>query len=105
MISFQVLETFTAAPLNMVSNICDLELVAQGGKMILYTATRAGGGVMALDVTSQMSLVDQESVAPGLALPAEAVIERVTINGTEHLIVTGANSFVGVHIVEALLAA
>ena len=47
MISFQVVETFTAAPLNMVSGISDLELVVQGGKVLLYTATRAGGGVLA----------------------------------------------------------
>ena len=91
MISFQVVETFTAAPLNMVSGISDLELVVQGGKVLLYTATRAGGGVMALDVGGAMTLVDQEAMAPGATLPAEAVIERVTINGTPHLIVTGAN--------------
>ena len=91
MISFQVLETFTAAPLNMVSGICDLELVVQDGKVLLYSATRAGGGVLALDVSSGMELVDQESLTPGLALPAEAVLETVTINGVSHLIVTGAN--------------
>lgn len=75
----------------MVSNISDMELVVQGGRVLLYTATRAGGGVLALDVTVQMALVDQENVSPGAALPAEAVIERVTINGTAQLIVTGAN--------------
>jgi Ca2+-binding RTX toxin-like protein len=75
----------------MVSGISDLELVVQGGKVLLYTATRAGGGVLALDVGGAMTLVDQEQITPGLALPAEAVIERVTINGTAHLIVTGAN--------------
>ena len=75
----------------MVSNISDLELVVQGGKVLLYTATRAGGGVLALDVTGTMALVDQENISPGAALPAEAVIERITINGTSHLIVTGAN--------------
>ncbi|MBN8629830.1 MAG: hypothetical protein J0L76_03125 [Rhodobacterales bacterium] len=91
MISFQVVETFTAAPLNMVSGISDLELVVQDGKALLYSATRAGGGVLALDVSGAMALVDQDSVTPGAALAADAVIERVTINGATNLIVTGAN--------------
>jgi hypothetical protein len=58
--SFQVMETFTAAPLNMVSGICDMELVVQGGNTLLYTATRAGGGVLALDVDAAMVVVDQK---------------------------------------------
>ena len=91
MISFQVVETFTAAPLNMVSGISDLELVVRDGRVLLYTATRAGGGVLALGIDGAMALVDQKQIAPGLALPAEADIERVTINGTPHLIVSGAN--------------
>ncbi|WP_137111474.1 calcium-binding protein [Rhodobacter sp. SY28-1] len=91
MINFLVTETFTAAPLNMVSGICDLELVVQGGKIVLYTATRAGGGVLALEVGTTLTLLDQESISPGMALPTEATIETVTINGVTHLIVTGAN--------------
>ncbi|MFM7443807.1 MAG: calcium-binding protein, partial [Tabrizicola sp.] len=91
MINFLVVETFTAAPLNMVSGITDLELVVQGGKTILYSATRAGGGVLALEVGASLSLLDQEYVAPGTSLPVEATIETVTINGATHLIVTGAN--------------
>jgi hypothetical protein len=90
-ISFLVVETFAAAPLNVISGICDLKIVVQGGKTLLYTATRAGGGVMALDIGSTMTLLDQENISPGLSLPAEATIETVTINGTTHLVVTGAN--------------
>ena len=90
-INFLVMQTFTAAPLNMVSGINDLELVVQGGKTILYSATRAGGGVLALEVGASLTLLDQESIAPGVSLPTEATIETVTINGTSHLIVTGAN--------------
>ncbi|NHB77831.1 M10 family metallopeptidase C-terminal domain-containing protein, partial [Rhodobacter calidifons] len=91
MINFLVVETFTAAPVNVISGICDLELVVQGGKTLLYTATRAGGGVLALEVGAAMALVDQKNIAPGTALPAPARIETVVINGTPHLIVTGAN--------------
>ena len=91
MINFLVVETFAAAPLNVISGICDLKIVVQGGKTLLYTATRAGGGVLALDLGSTMTLLDQENIAPGLSLPAEATIDTVTINGTTHLVVTGAN--------------
>lgn len=90
-INFLVRETFTAAPLNMVSGICDLEIVVQGGKTYLFSATRAGGGVLALEVGPALTLLDQEIIAPGLTLPAEATVETVVINGTTHLIVTGAN--------------
>ena len=96
MLGFQVVETFTAAPLNLVSGISDMELVVQGGKVLLYSATRAGGGIMALEVGASMSLIGQENLAPGMTLPAEATVETLTINGTTHLVVTGANH-AGVH--------
>ena len=92
MYTFRVGETFTAAPLNLVSGISDMELVEQGGKLILYTATRAGGGLMALDVGQAMVLVDQEMLAPGTSLPAEARLELLTISGTPRLIATGPNA-------------
>ncbi|MBL9051711.1 MAG: hypothetical protein JNK19_16485, partial [Tabrizicola sp.] len=91
MLNFQVLETFAAAPLNMISGISDMELVVQGGNVLLYTATRAGGGVLALDVDGAMTLCDQRTLAPGTTLPAEAVLETVMVNGARHLVVTGGN--------------
>jgi Ca2+-binding RTX toxin-like protein len=89
--SFQVVETFTAAPVNLVSGIGDVKLVAQGGNLMLYTATRAGGGVLALDVDGAMTLADQELLATGAALSAEAQLDRLMLGGTPHLIVTGPN--------------
>ena len=91
MYTIQVVETFTAAPLNMVSGISDMELVVQGGNTLLYTATRAGGGVLALDVDAGMVLVDQEQVAPGITLPAKATLDLLQVNGAAQLVVTGAN--------------
>ena len=85
------METFTAAPLNLVSGISDMELLVQGGNILLYTATRAGGGVLALDVDAGMTLIDQEQTAPGITLPAEATLETLQINGAAQLVVTGAN--------------
>ena len=92
MYTFQVVETFTAAPLNLVSGINDMELVTQGGNVLLYTATRAGGGLMALDVDQAMTLVDQRQVAPGVTLPAPARLELLSLGGTQHLVTTGANT-------------
>ncbi|WP_431300716.1 calcium-binding protein [Tabrizicola sp. BL-A-41-H6] len=91
MYSFQVVETFTNAPLNLVSGIGDMELAVQGGNLMLYTATRAGGGVLAIDVDAGMTLVDQRQLAPGMTLPAEATLDVVSVSGVQHLIVSGAN--------------
>lgn len=89
--TFQVVETFTAAPVNMISGISDMELVLRGGNLMLYTATRAGGGVLALDVDAGMTLSDQELVAPGITLPAPARLDVVTVNGQPQLLLSGAN--------------
>ena len=90
--SFQVVETFTAAPLNLVSGINDLKLVEQAGRTLLYAATRAGGGILALELDGTMSAVDQEQMAPGAALPAPANLDVLTINGVHHLVVGGASN-------------
>lgn len=89
--TFQVVETFTAAPLNLVSGINDLRLVIQGGQTVLYAATRAGGGVLALDADGPLSVIDQEQLAPGATLPAPASLDLLMINGSQHLVVGGAN--------------
>ncbi|WP_103258867.1 calcium-binding protein [Tabrizicola aquatica] len=91
MFNVHVVETFTAAPLNMVSGISDMELVVRGGNLVLYTATRAGGGVLALDVDGAMTLVDQENMAAGTTLPAPAGLDLLTVNGAQHLVVSGAH--------------
>jgi Ca2+-binding RTX toxin-like protein len=90
--TFRVVETFAAAPLNLVSGINDLELVEQGGRLMLYTATRGGGGVLALEVGATMTLVDQEAIAPGSTLPAPARIEVLTAGGVQRLVITGSNT-------------
>jgi Ca2+-binding RTX toxin-like protein len=90
--SFRVVETFTAAPLNLVSGINDMELVEQGGRLMLYTATRGGGGLMALEVGAALTLVDHESIASGVTLPAPARIELLAVDGTQRLVVTGTNT-------------
>ena len=92
MYSFRVVETFTAAPLNMVSGINDMELVEQGGQLMLYTATRGGGGIMAVEVGAAMTLADLRALASGTTLPAPAQVELLSLGGVPHLVVTGPNA-------------
>ncbi|MDX5351162.1 MAG: hypothetical protein LPJ95_10745, partial [Paracoccaceae bacterium] len=68
-----------------------MELVVRGGNLVLYTATRAGGGVLALEVDGAMTLLDLESLAHGTTLPAPAGLDLLAIGGTPHLVVSGAN--------------
>ncbi len=91
MYSFSVIETFTDAALNLVSGICDMDIVVTPGGVRLYTATRVGGGVLAISVGPSMVRIDEalsELRAPGIA-PAQ--LEMVTLNGVQSLMVTGAN--------------
>ncbi len=91
MYSFQVVETFLDGPVNLLSGITDLEIVQSGGVTRLYSATRAGGGIVALTVGAQMSLIDQEVTATNLVLPAPARLEFATLNGYTSVIVMGAS--------------
>jgi Ca2+-binding RTX toxin-like protein len=100
--SFRVVEVFSAAPLGMISGINDMELVERGGRLMLYTATRGGGGLLALEVGATLTLTDQESLAPGVTLPAPARLEIMTIAGVPRLVVTGGNTGgVQTHVLEA----
>ncbi|MGB8814421.1 MAG: hypothetical protein WCC57_14675, partial [Paracoccaceae bacterium] len=68
-----------------------MTLVQTGAGLRLYTATRAGGGVLALSVGASLGLLDQAGTASGSTLPAPARLETVVVNGQEVLIVTGSN--------------
>jgi Ca2+-binding RTX toxin-like protein len=89
--SFQVVETFLDGPVNLLSGITDLEIVQSGGVTRLYSATRAGGGIVALNVGPQMTLIDQEITATNAVLPAPARLEIATVNGYTSVIVMGAS--------------
>ncbi len=92
MASFQVIETFRDGPAFYLSGIADLQVVAGGGGLRLYSATRPGGGVLALDVGMTMTLNDLVSLAVVAAIPAAPRIDIATINGADMLIVTGGNA-------------
>jgi Ca2+-binding RTX toxin-like protein len=89
--SFQVVETFLDGPVNLLAGITDLEIVQSGGVTWLYSATRAGGGIVALNVGAQMTLIDQEVTATNSVLPAPARLEFATVNGYASVIVMGAS--------------
>ena len=91
MYSFSVIETFTNAAVNLVSGITDLEVVTAGGVTRLYSATRAGGGVMAIDVGASMVKIDEVLTATNTVLPAPAELELVTLGGRASMMVSGAN--------------
>ena len=91
MYTFDVVETFLGGPVNLLSGITDLEIVQSGGVTRLYSATRAGGGVSALDVGAQMTLLDQEPTATNTMLPAPARLEMAVLNGVASVLVMGAS--------------
>lgn len=91
MYNFSVIETFTDAPLHLVSGICDLEAVTTAGVTRLYTATRAGGGVLAIEVGASMVRIDEALTATSTPLPAPAHLEMVTLGGVSAMLVSGAN--------------
>lgn len=91
MYSFQVVETFLGGPVNLLSGITDLEVVQSDGAVRLYSATRAGGGITALNVGAQITLIDQEITATTSVLPAPARLEMALLNGVASVIVMGAS--------------
>ncbi len=91
MYSFQVVETYLDGPVNLRSGITDLEIIQTGGVTRLYAVTRAGGGITALNVGAQMTLIDQEVTLASAVLPAPARLEMTTLNGNACVIVMGAS--------------
>ncbi len=81
-----IVATFRAAPDNVDSGVTDL--IVAGG--VLYAATRAGGGVMALDVAGAgIGLINWRGLAPGGTLPAPSRLTLAELGGDPGLIVTG----------------
>lgn len=90
MFTFQIVETFTSGALNLISGVRDLLLWQSGGTTMLYGATRAGGGVIAVNVNGQMVLADTQTMGSGARLPVDATLDVLTISGNSHLVVSGS---------------
>ncbi len=91
MYAISVIERFSDAPLNMISGITDIAVVRDGGVARLYTATRAGGGVLALQVGDAISRIDLEGLPSGPSLDAPARVDVIETGGAKNLFITGAN--------------
>ena len=91
MYTLQHLETFTAGPLNLISGIDDLDLVAHNGNLMLYAGTRSGGGVVALDVDQAMTLVNTVTFSVTSQLPVGATLDMIVVSGQPRIVVSGSN--------------
>ena len=92
MVSFRVVETFLGAPLHVVSGVTDMALRRTAQGLVLYAATRAGGGVMALEVDAGMALLGWQGLAAGQVLSAPSKLCILQLNGQDSLMVTGPNA-------------
>ena len=84
-------ETFVTGPLNLLSGIGDMVLTEQGGNLMLYAATRAGGGVIACDVDGAITLVDQVTFSITSQLPVQPTLDVINIGSNRNLVVSGSN--------------
>ena len=88
---FTVGEVFTNAPLNMISWISDFLVTDQGGRRVLYAASRSGGGVIAIGIDGGMTLLDQISLSVNTALSAPPSLDIVSFAGKPRLVMSGTN--------------
>lgn len=90
MFRVELRQTFTSAPFNMVSGIGDMFLRQTASGAVLYTSTRAGGGLLALNVTGgSMALLSQVTLPAGSQLSARPNLDLVEIGGIPYLITSG----------------
>ena len=89
MFGIDVTETFTDAPLNLVSGIGDMMLTEIGGKLFLLTSTRAGGGFMMLEIDGGLSVVSQGTLRSGAVLSAPPTLDVYTVGTRNYMIISG----------------
>lgn len=78
----------------MLVGITDIFARIVDGKVQIFTATRAGGGLLAFELDpageAGLSLLDTQDLAAGKGLGAPSQLQMVTIAGQDRLIWTGA---------------
>ncbi|MCB5408458.1 calcium-binding protein [Pseudogemmobacter faecipullorum] len=90
MFRFSWIETFTEAPLHMLSGIEDLLILqAPGGGFMLYSLTRAGGGVLALQIDGPLRLSGSYDIRSSGGLSAGPELAALSLNGAQMLLVSG----------------
>lgn len=85
---------FTGAPAAYLAGISDIELVDLGAGLRLYTATRAGGGLLAFSLSEgpgevSLALRDALALPAGETLPAPLRLQATVIGGTRALLLSG----------------
>ncbi len=94
MYSFGVAGTFLGAPLHVVSGVTGMQLRQSASGLTLYAATRAGGGLMAIDVTTGLVLRDYVEIATNNVLSAASRVSVMDIGGQPAVILTGPHGAV-----------
>jgi Ca2+-binding RTX toxin-like protein len=86
----RVVGTFLSAPVHVRSGVTDLLVGGTPAAPVLYAASRAGGGVMAIALEpAAMSLLGWQGIAPGAVLSAPSQLSLLNLAGSPALIVTG----------------
>lgn len=89
---FDVLGIFRGAAGQMLAGVSDICLRAVDGVVQVFTATRAGGGVLALELQAGgtgLTLIDQQGIAAGQVLSAPGQLSLLTVGGQQALVWTG----------------
>lgn len=89
---FEVLGTFRGAAGQMLAGITDICTRVVGGVVQVYTATRAGGGLVALELEGGgdgLALIDQQGIAAGAVLSAPGRMAVLQLDRGPVLIWTG----------------
>lgn len=88
--AIRVAGTFLSAPSHVRSGVTDLLVGGTAAAPVLYAASRAGGGVMAIAVEpGAMMLLGWHGLAPGATLSAPSRLTLLDVAGSPALIVTG----------------
>ena len=84
------IEIFTDAPLHLLSGVEDLLILqAPGGGTLLYSLTRSGGGVLALQIDGPVQLSGSYDIRASGGLSAGPDLTTLTIGGAQMLLVSG----------------
>ena len=87
---FSFLSAFRAVSARMVAGITDLVLRVVDGQVQVFSATRAGGGILSLEMTQTgLRLLDQQDLPSGHMLSAPSELMFANVRGVDQLIWTG----------------
>lgn len=89
---FRVVGTFLDAPLHVVSGVTDMQLRQSAAGLTLYAATRAGGGLLSLDVSTGMALLDYATIGATGVLSAPSRLALLDVGGVPAVILTGPDA-------------